>query len=170
MKIERELSPDEAVELVAFLRANIFVFPWTPAHMPGIPEEVAIHQLNLNPEYPPVQQKARSFGPIKETAMKEEVSRFLTINIIREMQFATWLANVVMVPKPNQKWRMCVDFANLNKACPKDYYPLCCIDVLIDATSGFKFFSFLGAFAGYHQIKLAKEDQIQTSFRVVGGI
>ena len=92
------------------------------------------------------------------------------MNFIKETQFATWLANVVMVPKPNQKWWMCVDFTDLNKACPKDCYPLPHIDTLIDATSGFKVHSFLDAFAGYHQIKLAEEDQIHTSFRAAGGI
>ena len=70
-----------------------------------------------------------------------------------------------MVPKPNNKWRMYVDFTDLNKACPKDCYPLPRIDSLIDATSGFKVLSFLDAFVGYHQIKLAEEDQIYTSFR-----
>ena len=96
--------------------------------------------------------------------MKEEVSRLLAVNFIKEAQFATWLANVVMVPKPNQKWRMCVEFTDLNKACPKDCYPLPRIDALIDATSGFKLLSFLDAIAGYHQIQLAAEDQIHTSF------
>ena len=132
--------------------------------MPGIPEEVAIHRLNLDPKYPPVQQKARTFGPIKEAALKEEVSRLLAVNFIKGSQFATWLANVVMVPKPNQKWRMCVDFTDLNKACPKDCYPLPRIDALIDATSGFQLLSFLDAFAGYHHIQLTEEDQIHTSF------
>ena len=102
--------------------------------------------------------------------MKDEVNRLLAVNFIKETQFATWLANVVMVPKPNQKWRMCVDFTDLNKACPKDCYPLPRIDALIDATSGFRVLSFLDAFAGYHQIKLAEEDQIHTSFRAAGGI
>ena len=103
VKIGRELSPEEAVDLVAFLQANLSVFAWTPAHMPGIPEEVAIHKLNINPQYPPVQQKSQTFGPVKEAAMKEEVTRLLAVNFIKETQFATWLANVVKVPKPNQK-------------------------------------------------------------------
>ena len=102
--------------------------------------------------------------------MKEEVTRLLTVNFIKEPQFATWLANVVMVPKPNKKWLMCVDFTDLNKACPKDCYLLPRIDALIDATLGFKILSFLDAFARYHQIKLAEEDQIHTSFRTAGGI
>ena len=82
--------------------------------------------------------------------MKEEVNRLVAVNFIKETQFVTWLANVVMVPKPNQKWRMCVDFTNLNKPCPKDCYPLPRIDTLINATSGFKVLSFLDNFAGYH--------------------
>ena len=75
MKIGRELSAEEAVDLVAFLQVNLSVFAWTPAHMLGIPEEVAIQKLNLNPRYPPVQQKSRTFGPVEEVTMKEEVNR-----------------------------------------------------------------------------------------------
>ena len=66
VKIGRELSKKEAADLTVFLQTNLSVFAWTPAHMPGIPEEVAIHRLNLSPQYPPIQQKARRFGPLKK--------------------------------------------------------------------------------------------------------
>ncbi|GAA0186738.1 hypothetical protein LIER_34026 [Lithospermum erythrorhizon] len=67
----------------------------------------------------------------------------------------TWLANVVLVPKPNVTWRMCTDFTNKNRACPKDYYPLPNIDWLVDSSAGYKVVDFLDAFRGYHQIFLA---------------
>ena len=74
---------------------------------------------------------------------------------IREVKYPEWLANVVLVKKKNGKWRMCVDFTDLNKACPKDCFPLPKIDQLVDATSGHALLSFLDAFSGYHQIKMS---------------
>ena len=69
-----------------------------------------------------------------------------------------------MVKKSNGKWRMCVDFTNLNKACPKDSYPLPRINILVDSTARHQLLSFVDAFSGYNQIKLDKADQEKTSF------
>ncbi|KAL0290854.1 UNVERIFIED_CONTAM: Transposon Ty3-G Gag-Pol polyprotein [Sesamum radiatum] len=106
----------------------------------------------------------------KNRAIKEEVEKLLKINYIRPVQYPEWLANVVLVPKANGKWRMCVDFTDLNKACPKDSYPLPRIDALIDSTSECELMSFLDAFQGYNQIHLADEDQEKTSFVTDQGI
>jgi len=83
---------------------------------------------------------------------------------IREIQYPEWLANVVLVKKANGKWRMCVDFTDLNKACPKDSYPLPSIDALVDSASGNKVLSFLDAFSGYNQIKMHPRDESKTAF------
>ena len=80
------------------------------------------------------------------------------------MYYLDWLANVVMVKKANRKWRMCVDFTNLNRACPKDSYPLLRIDTLVDSTARHQLLSFIDAFAGNNQIKLNEVDQEKTSF------
>ena len=72
--------------------------------------------------------------------------------------------NVVMVKKANGKWRMCVDFTDLNRACPKDSYPLLRIDTLVDSTARHELLSFMDTFSGYNQIKMNKEDQERTSF------
>ncbi|XP_075492540.1 uncharacterized protein LOC142530602 [Primulina tabacum] len=88
---------------------------------------------------------------------------------IREIQFPTWFSNVVLVPKSTGKWRMCVDFRDLNKACPKDHYPLPRIDQLVDSNSGFELLSFMDAYQGYHQIPLAKGDQDKARFITSGG-
>jgi len=74
------------------------------------------------------------------------------VGFIREVVYTTWLANVVMVKKSNGKWRMCVDYIDLNKACQKDTYPLPSIDRLVDSTSGYGMLSFLDAYSGYNQI------------------
>ena len=80
------------------------------------------------------------------------------------MYYPDWLANVVMVKKENGKWRMCVDFTNLNKAYLKDSYPLPRIDQLVDSTVGHKLLSFMDAFPGYNQIRMDEVDQEKTSF------
>ena len=83
---------------------------------------------------------------------------------IQEVYYLDWLANVMMVRKANGKWRMCVDFIDLNKACPKDSYSLPCIDQLVDSTMGHKLLSFMDAFSGYNQIRMDEVDQEKTSF------
>ena len=88
----------------------------------------------------------------------------LTAGFIREVYYSEWLANVVLVKKANGKLRMCVDFTDLNKACPKDSFPLLRIDQLVDFTAGHKLLTFMDTFSGYNKIKMAKEDQEKTAF------
>ena len=88
----------------------------------------------------------------------------LNVDHIREIQYPEWLANVVLVKKANGKWRMCVDFTDLNKACPKDSYPLPSIDALVDNALGCKLLSFLDAFSGYNQIKMHPCNECKTAF------
>ena len=84
--------------------------------------------------------------------------------IIKEVFFLEWLANTMVVKKKNGKWRVCVDFTDLNRACPKDPFPVPKIDQLVDATFRHLMMSFLDAFQGYHQISLDAEDQEKTMF------
>ena len=96
--------------------------------------------------------------------MRLEVRRLREVRAIREAFFLEWLANTVVVKKKNGKWRVCVDFTDLNRACLKDLFPMPKIDQLVDATYGHPRMSFLDAFQGYHQIALALEDQGKTAF------
>ena len=97
-------------------------------------------------------------------AVRLEVRRLREVRAIREAFFLEWLANTVVVKKKNGKWRVCVDFTDLNRACLKDLFPMPKIDQLVDATYGHPRMSFLDAFQGYHQIALALEDQGKTAF------
>ena len=90
------------------------------------------------------------FAPEQDNAIKEKVQKLTTAEFIREIYYSDWLANVVMVKKANGKWRMCVDFTDLNKACPKDSYPLPRIDQLVDSTADHQLLSFIDAFSGYN--------------------
>ena len=126
--------------------------------MLGIDKKIIQHRLNVNPECKPVQQKRRIFAPEHNKAVTKEVEKLLEVDFIKEVFYPDWLANVVMVKKSNGKWRMCVDFTELNKACPKDSFPLPRIDQLVDSIAGHKLLSFMDAFSGYNQIFMDEEN------------
>ena len=94
----------------------------------------------------------------------DKVNKLLFAGFIWEVYYPDWLANVILVKKANGKWRMCVDFTNLNKACLKDSFPLPRIDQLVDSTAEHKLLTFMDAFSRYNQIKMAEEDQKKTAF------
>ena len=104
------------------------------------------------------------FAQERDKAVAGEVRKLLETGFIREVYYPDWLANMVMVKKNNEKWRMCVDFTDLNRACPKDSYLLPQIDTLVDLTTRHELLSFMDAFSGYNQIKMKEEDQEKTSF------
>nr|KYP68690.1 Retrovirus-related Pol polyprotein from transposon 412 family [Cajanus cajan] len=96
--------------------------------MPGIDPKFLCHRLAVYRDARPIAQKKRKMGDEKRKAANAEVQKLLQAKFIREVTYTTWLANVVLVKKANGKWRMCTDYTNLNKACPKDTYPLPCIN------------------------------------------
>lgn len=104
--------------------------------MPGIHPSVAIHRLNVLLSSRPIRQKIRRFHLDRQKVIREEVEKLLEAGFIREVEYPEWLANVVVVPKKGGKWRVCVDYTNLNDACPKDSFPLPRIDQIVNATSG----------------------------------
>ncbi|KAL0355517.1 UNVERIFIED_CONTAM: Transposon Ty3-G Gag-Pol polyprotein [Sesamum radiatum] len=170
VKIGTNLSTSEKDELGKFLQENQEVFEWEEEKVTGIPEHVVQHELNVFANAKPTKQKKRSMGRERNLIIHQEVERLLKAGHIREVRYPDWIANVVLVPKPGGKWCMCVDFTDLNKACPKDPYPLPRIDQLVDSTTGCERLSMLDAYQGYNQIKLAKEDQEKTSFITKRGL
>ena len=138
--------------------------------MPGISPKIIQHKLNVNPERKPVQQRRRAFTLEQDQAVTEEVTKLLAAGFIREVYYPDWLANIVLVRKANGKWRMCVDFTDPNKACPKDSFPLPRIDQLVDSTAEHKLLMFMDAFSGYNQIKMDEEDQEKTAFITSQGL
>ena len=150
--------------LTTFLRDNQDVFAWSHEDMPGIDPSVMVHKLNVSLSFPPIRQKKRVFAQERDKAIAEEVRKLLEAGFIREVYYPNWLANVVMVKKANGNWRMCVDFTDLNKACPKDSYSLPRIDTLVDSTARHQLLSFMDAFSSYDQIKMDESDQKKTSF------
>jgi hypothetical protein len=120
--------------------------------MPGIPREVIEHHLKIHPDAKPVSQKPRRQSVERQDFICQEVQKLLDAGFIKEVHHPVWLANPVIVPKANGKLRMCIDYTSLNKACPKDLYPLPRIDQIVDSTSGCDLLSFLDAYSGFHQI------------------
>ena len=110
------------------------------------------------------------FAQERDKAIAEEVRKLLEVGFIQEVYYPDWLANMVMVKKANGKWRMCIDFTDLNRACLKDSYPFPQIDTLVDSTARHELLSFMVTFSGYNQIKMSEEDQESTSFVTSQGL
>ena len=132
--------------------------------MGGIDPAIITHRLNVSPSFKPVKQKRRSFTPERQKAINEEVGKLLQAGAIREVEYPEWLANVVLFKKANDKWRLCIDFTDVNRACPKNSFPLPRIDLIVDATAGHELLSFMDAFSGYNEISMDTDDQKKTSF------
>ena len=132
--------------------------------MPGIDPLVIVHKLNVSPSFHPIRQKKSVFAQKWDKAIAEKVHKLQEAEFIQDVYYPDWLANVVMVKKANRKWRMCMDFTDLNKACPKDSYPFPRIDILVDSTARHQLLSFMDTFSNDNQIKLDEADQEKTSF------
>jgi hypothetical protein len=135
-----------------------------PLGYPDIPREVAEHSLDILPHSRVVQQRLRHFDKERRRAIGVELRKLLEAGFIKEVFHPTWLANLVLVKKKNGKWRMCVDYTSLNKACPKVPFSLPRIDQIVDSTAGCELLCFLDAYSGYHQIKMKESDKLATSF------
>ncbi|XP_020208608.1 uncharacterized protein LOC109793553 [Cajanus cajan] len=159
-----QLSAGDSNQVKRAVRDNKDLFAWTTSDMPGIDPKFLCHRLALCRGARPVAQKKRKMGDEKRKVADAEVKKLLQAKFIREVTYTTWLANVVLVKKSNEKWRMCTDYTDLNKACPKDAYPLPCIDRLVDGASGHSIFSFLDAYSGYNQIKMHPGDEEKMTF------
>ena len=162
--IVSRLAEDLRHLLIHFLKQNKDVFAWKHEDIGGIDPAIMAHRLNVSPSFKPVKKKRRSFAPERQKAINEEVGKLLRAGAIREVEYPEWLANVVLVKKANGKWRLCIDFTNINRACPKDSFPLPRINLIVDATAGHELLSFMDAFSGYNQISMDPDDQEKTSF------
>ena len=154
----------EKERLLEFLRANVDVFAWNSYEALRVDPNFIFHRLNVNPTVMPRRQPSRRPSKEHAEAVRSEVAKLKQIKAIKEVFYPQWLANTVVVKKKIGKWQVCVDFMDLNKACPKDPFPMLKIDRLVDATVGHLRMSFLDAFQGYHQIPLATDDQEKIAF------
>ena len=169
VKIGTTLSPVTRKELIDLLQDYNDVFAWSYQDMPGLDTDIVVHQLPLKEEYMPVKQKLRRVKPEMLLKIKEEVKKQLDAGFLKVAKYPQWVANIGPIPKKDEKVRMCVDYRDLNRASPKDNFPLPHIYTLVDNTAKHSLFSFMDGFSGYNQIRMAPEDIEKTTFLTMWG-
>ena len=133
--------------------------------MPGLDHSIVEHRLLIKPGFHPYAQPPRKFSPSIQGEIKDEIQRMTEAGFIQPCRYATWISNIVPVRKKNGQLRVCIDFRDLNRAKPKDEYPMPVADLLVDTVAGHKMMSFLDGNARYNQILMAEGDIFKTAFR-----
>ena len=149
-----DLDQDHEHDLTKFLKNRKSTIAWKHEDMTTISKDVKTHKHNINPSFRPTHQIKKKFSPERNLIIQEEIARLLKAKMIKEVKFPRWLANVVVFKKNNGKWRVCVDFTDLNKSCPKDPFPLPHIDSLVDATTSHEILTFMDASPKFQRIQM----------------
>jgi hypothetical protein len=176
--IGKQLPTTFKTRLEELLKAYKDVFAWTHSDMTGVPRSLMIdgksfsteHMLNEFKHIEPIKQKRRSLTPERNVAICKEVDELIGAGILREVKGQTWVANLVMMKKSDEGWRMCTDFPEINKASPNDCYPPAETDWKVESLSGFRLQCFLDAYKGYHQIQIEEEDEENIAFYAGKGV
>jgi hypothetical protein len=164
--VNQNFSADYKNNLVELLREYVDCFAWNYQEMPGLCRDLVEHRLPIKTGFRPFKKHAWHYNPLIYDRIKEEIDQLLKANFIRPCRYAEWISNIVpMEKKGSGKIRICIDFRNLNRATPKDEYPMPIADMLINDASGHKVLCFLDVNAGYNQIFMAKEDMYKMAFR-----
>ena len=162
--MNKHLDDDFKSELIKLLKEYVDCFAWDYTEMPGLSRELVEHRLPIKPGFRPHKQAPRRFNPLMYDRIKAEINRLLEAGFIRPCRYADWISNIVPVEKKDSgKLRVCIDFRDLNRATPKDEYPMPIADMLIYAASSHKVLSFLDGNAGYNQIFMAIEGMSKTT-------
>jgi hypothetical protein len=168
--ISKKLSPCLRELMIASLEEYVDCFVWDYTEMPGLDRSIVEHRLLLKKGFRLFQQRARQMKAEVLEEVKQEVEKMLEEGFIRPCKYAEWISSVVPVQKKDGRWQVCVDFRDLNRATPKDEYPMPVIETLINAAAGHKTFSVVDGNTGYNQIFMAPEDIHKTAFRVPGAV
>ena len=157
-------SPSELEIYNALFHEFRDVFAWTYDEMLGIDSSIVEHEIKMYPDVKPVRQRLRQVHPKKATAIKAEVEKLLHAGFIYTVPLTDWVSNIVPMMKKQGTIRVCVNYRDVNQACPKDNYPTPFIDQIIDECAGCEIFSFMDGFSGYNQINIHPQDQSKTAF------
>jgi hypothetical protein len=141
--INKNLSPEFRTKLIELLKEFRDCFAWEYYEMPGLSQSIVEHRLPIKPGVRPHQQPPRRCKADMLEPIKPEIKRLYDAGFIRPCRYAEWVSSIVPVIKKNGKVRVCIDFKDLNKATPKDEYPMPVADQLVDAVSGHKILSFM---------------------------
>jgi hypothetical protein len=158
LQLAASLIVEEVLKFMEFLKENHINFTWSYVDMSGLDPNMIIHHLSINIGVRPVKQKLRKMQPHIALLVKEQLKKLLDVGFIRSIDYAEWISNIVLVSKLDGNIRICIEFRDLNKACPKDDFPLPKIDTIVDLTVGHAMYSLMDGFFGYNQIKIAPED------------
>jgi hypothetical protein len=159
------LNADYKDKLIELLNEYVDYFPWSYSEMPGLSHELVEHRLSIKDGFRPYKQPARRFNPDIYDHVKEEINQLLEANFIWLCRYTDWISNIVPVEKKGTgNIRICINFHNLNRATPKDEYPMPIADMLVSDSSGHKIISFLDGNAKYNQIIMAEEDMYKMTF------
>ena len=169
VKISKNLSEKERGRLVALLKEYRDVFAWSYQEMPGLNQNLVVHKLKVDPNVKPVKQPPKKYHLDVEEKIKFELQKILKAKFIEEIKFPSWLTNIVLVKKKNDQIRFCVDLRDVNKAYPKDEFPLPNVDILLDAKAGHERFFFMDGYSGYNKILMDPVDAPKTTFRTPFG-
>ena len=132
--------------------------------MLGIDPSIVVDEIKIYPGAKPVRQKLRQVHPRKLATIKEEVHKILKDGFIYPVPLTEWVSNIVPVNKKQGTIRVCIDFRDMNRACPKDNFPTPYIHQIIDNCIGSVIFSFMDGFSGYNQIEILPSDQHKMTF------
>jgi hypothetical protein len=156
--------------MIALLKEYADCFAWDYTEIPGLDRSIVEHRLPLKNGFRPFQQRTQQMKVEVLVEVKKEVEKMLEAGFIRPCRYAKWISSVVPVQKKDGRWRVCVDFRDLNRATPKDEYPMPVAETLSNAAAGHKILSFMDGNTGYNQIFMASEDINKTTFRVPGAV
>jgi hypothetical protein len=164
LNVNPDLSPTQSEQLFKIIWKHKEAFAWEYTDMKGIPTDLCTHHIYIQEGCQPIRQPQRRMNPSLKQIVKDELHKLLDVGFIYPILDSQWVSPLVIVPKKNGKWRICVDYRELNKVTQKDHFPLPFIDQVLDTLVGKRFFSFLYVFNRYNQIQIAPEDQDKTTF------
>ena len=158
MNINPNLSSAETNRVIKLLQDNKEPFAWDYVDMKGISPTMCKHHIYIKDDCRSVRHPQMRMNPTMKEIVKTKLQKMLNVGFIYPISDSQWVSPLVVVLKKNGKWRICVDYRELNKATQKDHFPLPFIDQVLDNLFSKKYFSFLDGFSGYNQIQIALED------------
>eukprot|EP00253_Pinus_taeda_P012145 PITA_12145 len=162
--VGKSCSPSELEIYYALFRKFRDFFAWSYEEIPGIDSSIVEHEIKMYPNVKPVRQRLRQVHPKKAAAIKEKVEKLLHAGFIYPVPLTDWVSNIVPVMKKQGMIRVCVNYRDVNQACPKENYPTPFIDQIIDECTGCEISSFMDGFSGHNQINIYPQDQSETTF------
>ncbi|GJU96376.1 reverse transcriptase domain-containing protein [Tanacetum coccineum] len=176
--IGRQLPTRIKIRLRDLLKKYIDFFAWTSTHITGVPRVLMIggetfnteHQINVFNHAEPIKQKKKSPALERNEVIHSQVEELIEAGILQEVKYQTWVLNPMVVKKDNGKWKLRIDFTNINKACIREPHPLPAAEQKAEGLHKYRLKCFLDAYKGYHQIPIAEKDEEKTAFFTREGV